>query len=591
LREASSGLDSTPDQKQTARDVAGSGAESLPVERMLEAEEVKLDGMEPLDGPFKRIAQMSYHHVPNTRLRGEERDDQFEVYYAPREEALVYGPATTQRKSCVGVLRTRSVCQAWARHITMTWDQPEITGDPSTDQEIVRKWRQSGECRSMRIAAHMLMPKLQKVHAIADRMALRVQRKAFATLGRIPRWAFVPDRLRKRAEEDGWGNPEYAVEDFLRMRWFRLALSSRSKYEHKKLRAKKEESGRTRKALAQVPRGISGQTMQQAVGLLHVTPKPPSRRLTWLALSFAYGEDSAATQLATAIQRASTYKLRKAFRRGREIRADQNEELDEEDFYAHSETGALRMISWLTDVNQAENEALHCTSRTDLVNWAKRSGRYHRNVAQRRRERESKEVLKTNPFQTGVRPVSLPDGMEALTRPREVLEEGKRMNHCVDSFTSEVSKGSSMIFHYETGGHHATIQLKRTNEDAWFVRQVRGPDNTCNRATSEGKQKVQEWLEQDPEVKAPRFELGEATCPADTTRKRRELTASIKRGKRSPNGSEEQGDSEPSGDARTGSGGAWRPKAEKWTARPDLEDKGEEIEAAPREEEGLDIPF
>lgn len=580
-----------PEEIPTAPDMVESGAMSLSIGRLLETEEVTLDHTGGLDGPFKRIAQMDYHHVPTGVFSGEERDDQFEVYYAPREEALVYGPATKKRKACIGVLRTRCVCQAWGRCLSMSWDRPEITGDPSADRAIVRKWRQKGDCRSMRIAAHMLMPKLRKVLALAGRTALRIQRKAFSTLGSVPSWAFTPERLRERAEEYGWDNPEYAVEDFLRMRWFRLALNSKRGGEHKRLRTERADSGRARKALAQVPRGISGLTMQQAIGLLDVTPEPPSRRLTWIALSFATEKTSAAAELATAIQRASTYKLRKAFRRGREIRAEQNEELSEEDFYVHSETGALRMISWLADVNMAENEALHCTGRTDLVNWAERSGRYHRNLARRRRERESKEVLKTNPFQTGVRPVSLPDGMEALTRPHEVLEEGKRMNHCVDSFASEVAKGSSMIFHYETGGHHATIQLKKTKEDAWFVRQARGPDNAYNRATSEGKQKVQEWLEQDPEVKAPRFELGEASCPADTTRKRRKLSASVKRGKRSPKGSEEQGNSEPSGDAKTGSGGACKPNAEKWTDRPNLEDTGEEIEAAPQEEDGLNIPF
>jgi len=522
------------------------GVSGLPVDRLLETT-VEREGDK---GPVKhRIVRFDYHHVPQGPYDGEEGDDHFEVRYVPEHECFRYGRGSASNLRPLGLIATRRLYLEWARCLSMTWDKEALTDNEGLDVAARTVLRREGRDLSMKIAARMLAPSVRKVHAVAGAEALRIQRKAFATLGRVPRWAFTPERVADRARRFGWPDPAYAARDFRRLRWFRLALSSNSQGEHNMYQRLRKASGRVRKALAQMPRGISGSVMEGALRQLDQTSKPPSRRLTWIALSMSAGSGDVYGMLAEAVQRASNYEVRKSLKRARALRAAQTPDRSEASFYIHSEAKARDMIHWIGDVNGAEDPSLHCTERTSLSNWVERSGRFHREAAQRRREAQSREVLRESPFQTGYRPQELPANTDALVTPAAVRREGIEMDHCVHSFAGDVVKGRTIILHYEGEQSDATIELRRTNGH-WTIGQVQGPDNRKPPACAKGRAAVESWLEDDPTIEPPVMDIGNAPVPRDDRPLRKTLAR-------------EQGALETGNDTRErGSGTSLRWKAE-----------------------------
>lgn len=523
------------------------GASGLSIDCLLETTVVKEGEAEP---PKHRIARFDYHHVPQGPYDGEERDDHFEVYYVPEHECFEYGRASASHRPPLGLIATRRLYLEWARCLSMSWDNEALTGHEALDGAARTALRSDGRDLSMHIAAHMLAPKVRKVHAVAEAKALDLQRKAFATLGKVPRWAFTPERVADRARRFGWPDPKYAAKDFRRLRWFRLALSSHKRAEQDMYQRLRETSGRVRKALAQMPRGISGSVMQGALRHLNQTSKPPSRRLTWIALSMSAGPDDAYGMLAEAIQRASDYEIRKSLKRARALRAAQRPDRSEESFYIHSEAKAQGMLHWIGDVNEAEDPSLHCTERTTLPNWVERSGRFHREAAQRRREARSREVLRKSPFRTGYRPQDLPERTEALVTPAAVRGEGVEMDHCVNSSASAVVEGRKIILHYAAEQSDATIELRRT-DGQWGIGQVQGPDNQKTPACAKGRAAIESWLHDDPTIKPPAMDIGMAPVPKDDRHLRRMLAR-------------EQGTFEESGEKRDSGSGA----SPTWKAEP-----------------------
>lgn len=86
----------------------------------------------------------------------------------------------------------------------------------------------------------------------------------------------------------------------------------------------------------------------------------------------------------------------------------------------------------------------------------------------------------------------LPDipGLTLLKTVGEVLEEGKKMHHCIGSYARGAINGGFHILHYENeDGDRATIQMGSDK----LVMQVHGPHNDANKATSEIWKKLKEW--------------------------------------------------------------------------------------------------
>jgi hypothetical protein len=448
---------------------------------------------------------------------GSDKEAWYEVGYDAEEEHFKvwvrlwrddrFDPAPNPQQ--FGLVETASLYKDWGRCLSESWEA--VTGTLEIDQQIRRRKIKKNEHLPMKMAAGMLAGPVKKAHAVADGEALRGQRAAFATFGRVPTWAFTTERIEERAREYGWPDPEYAARDFRRMRWFRVALASSEEREHKKYQKLRRERGRVRKAHAQMPRGISPKTVVQATENLDTTSKPPRRRLTWIALAQRGSHhDGRYAALAEAIQRATRYELRKSLKRARELRAAL-ENRDEEAYYIYAEEMAAEMIGWIADVYSDRD--LRPTAATDLINWVERSGRYHRDLQQQQRQEVSRSVLRTSPFRTGLRPQDLPDGATARTTASEIREEGRQMGHCVGDYAGQVLKGLSMIIHYETGGDRATIEITRTHDSGWTVGQAFGPRNTNNKATREGETAVRRWLQGDPEIRPPRMDISPAKVP------------------------------------------------------------------------------
>lgn len=506
--------------------------------------------------------------IPNERAR-------FDLYYNSARECFEYRRARGRSLTPLSLIRTAALYKTWGRCLSLDWEDAPFTGDGRMDRRIKARKRRKNRDKPVQIAARMLRGEVKRVHAHADPEALRVQKKAFSTLGRVPTWALTPESIRKRAKDIGWPDPEYAAKDFRRYRWFRFVLASVKNAERERCRNLVEKSGRVRKALARTPGGISGGTFQDAISDLDVTSEPPERRLTWIALAMCQeGARGRYGQLAEAIQRASDYEIRKGLKRAREIRAAQSETMSEEDFYIHSEEKAIGMLRWIADVQRSPDEDLHCSGRTALSNWAERSGRYHRDMEQDRRQQRSKQILQQNPYKTGLRPLDVPEGATALTTQDEIWEEGKAMSHCVGSYAESVISGRTLLFHYETTegeGPGATIQMTKRRSGDWKVQQARGPNNRKNGATRKGTKVLNRWGAGEPTILPPRMQIGSAKVPEDRTSPREALVEEI--------------DPPLGASGLTGS----RKDEEDGEENPDNDDQ--QFPWEPQEEAGPDLPF
>lgn len=60
------------------------------------------------------------------------------------------------------------------------------------------------------------------------------------------------------------------------------------------------------------------------------------------------------------------------------------------------------------------------------------------------------------------------DNVTELTTTIELIEEGKKMGHCVGGYSLSVEKGNSRIFHIEEGGHGSTVEISNNNGDRWW---------------------------------------------------------------------------------------------------------------------------
>jgi hypothetical protein len=456
---------------------------------------------------------------------GEEKDAEYLLKYVPEKECFKAGRAGGVSLDRYGLYEVATLYRRAGDEIRSSWNNAYHESD-LVERDINRQIQRRGDDYATSIAASELEDGVKKALALADPQALRAQRKAFSSYGRVPSFAYTPERIRQEAKGKGWDQWEYAHEDFLKYHWFRMAMFSTRSSEQERYQELHEQSGRARKAFARMPHGISGRTMASAVDHLGETPEPPERRLTWIALSCGR-ED-----LAVAIQRATDYELRKAKRRYREVQSGVTG-LPESDFYTHSEDAAVSMVRWISDA-QGAGEDLAPTRQTSIVNWVERSARYHRDLRQEERQQRSKEVLQEAPYQTGLRPQDVPEGAEALTRPVDVVQEGEDMQHCVSGYASRVTEGTSMFFHYEHQGQEATVQVSKMgdpfssgDDEQWTVRQTRGPSNRRNAASRKAEQVFGRWLAQGPTILPPKIEIAPAKAPENNLPERRRLATEL----------------------------------------------------------------
>lgn len=68
---------------------------------------------------------------------------------------------------------------------------------------------------------------------------------------------------------------------------------------------------------------------------------------------------------------------------------------------------------------------------------------------------------------------------EPLTTGRALREEGNRMNHCVGGYVDTCQGGKSRIFSLKKGTEEGTLELVKSPQKTWKVRQVFGPSNTA----------------------------------------------------------------------------------------------------------------
>jgi hypothetical protein len=88
-------------------------------------------------------------------------------------------------------------------------------------------------------------------------------------------------------------------------------------------------------------------------------------------------------------------------------------------------------------------------------------------------------------------PIALPsdDGIRFLDTIDRVVEEGRRMRHCIASYAPDAVAGRSYLFHVERDGEHASIEVTRDGR----IGQAAGPGNGTNAAVRWGTRKLRAW--------------------------------------------------------------------------------------------------
>lgn len=127
--------------------------------------------------------------------------------------------------------------------------------------------------------------------------------------------------------------------------------------------------------------------------------------------------------------------------------------------------------------------------RGKLSGLLSRAIRWHNTVDQTDYEQLADEL--GHDTETDPPPIPLPENSELkfLTTVGAVIEEGRRMQHCIATYAQRAVRGDCFLFHYESAGDHASFEVDRVGN----VRQSHGPRNSVNRAVSHGRQLLQAW--------------------------------------------------------------------------------------------------
>jgi hypothetical protein len=82
------------------------------------------------------------------------------------------------------------------------------------------------------------------------------------------------------------------------------------------------------------------------------------------------------------------------------------------------------------------------------------------------------------------------EGIRFLATVGDIVEEGRRMRHCIATHIPLAVTGQSFLFHVEYRGEEASIEV---GADGQIV-QTAGPGNSHNEAAEWGERQLRRWL-------------------------------------------------------------------------------------------------
>jgi hypothetical protein len=123
-----------------------------------------------------------------------------------------------------------------------------------------------------------------------------------------------------------------------------------------------------------------------------------------------------------------------------------------------------------------------------IVALARKAVAWHQDEAAM--ERRSLEQLGLDRT-TALPPIPLPnvEGVRFLSSVGEILEEGRRMRHCVASYAKDAVQGQCYLFHVDYEEEEATVEVDRAGR----VLQSQGPGNHHNAAATWGRHQLEAW--------------------------------------------------------------------------------------------------
>jgi hypothetical protein len=94
---------------------------------------------------------------------------------------------------------------------------------------------------------------------------------------------------------------------------------------------------------------------------------------------------------------------------------------------------------------------------------------------------------------TALPPIPLPDiaGIRFLGSVGDLIEESRRMRHCIAVYAQRAVRGECYLFHVDRGGEQASVEVAADGS----VRQAHGPGNVRNAAVAWGTRRLAVWAE------------------------------------------------------------------------------------------------
>jgi len=130
----------------------------------------------------------------------------------------------------------------------------------------------------------------------------------------------------------------------------------------------------------------------------------------------------------------------------------------------------------------------------NMIGLAKRCIQYHDDLANHRRDEEAERLKRLGiklEQPTKLPPAPLPEIEEIkfLGTYGDVVEEGRKMGHCIASYADQAIRGQSFLFHVDYEGEMASVEVTPYGQ----VRQSHGPYNQSNKASKYGQKVLAQW--------------------------------------------------------------------------------------------------
>ena len=230
-----------------------------------------------------------------------------------------------------------------------------------------------------------------------------------------------------------------------------------------------------RKTLTTLPGGVGLRLMSRLRDV--VLPRPIYSRLELLSLLVAAGGPARHFGV---IAHATEEKIKAAVLRVFEevsFEADEAEQLSLR--RGRDVEGA---INYLLDYPGEHNGKIGGLARRAII--------WHRDANQWEYGRQVTDTLGGD-RQCALPPIEPPTDSQIrfLSTVDDVVEEGRRMRHCVASYAEKAVDGRSFLFHIEYAGSSASVEVDRWGR----VRQSLGPRNSSNAAADWGRTQLAAW--------------------------------------------------------------------------------------------------